>query len=314
MVSKFQITIVGLGVVGTSVGLAIKRVTDDVTIVGHDKEHTIAGEARKCKAVDRTEWNLISACEKADVVVIATPFDAIEGTLRAIGPHLQPDSLVMDTATLKEPVLAWAEESLGQEASFVGGDPIILAEVIDREGAHAEFFSGATFCLCPAPSAAPAATERAANLVAALGASPYFIDAVEHDSLMAAVAHLPVVLSAAMLNSVSGAESWREMAHLGGAVFSHSTWPIGSDSATQSSLFWANRENLLRRIHACREQLDILWEALSSEDSEALSAALGQASEARSKWLAGEVEPKPDFPEYRGGIGEMFLGRLGRRT
>jgi len=220
----------------------------------------------------------------------------------------------MDTATLKEPVLAWSEESLGQEASFVGGDPIILAEVMDREGAHEELFSGATFCLCPGPSATPAATERATNLVVALGASPYFIDAAEHDSLMAAMAHLPIVLSAALLNSVSGAESWREMARLGGADFSHSTWPIGSDSTAQSTLFLANRENLLRWIHACREQLDCLREVLSGEDPEALSAALGQASEARSKWLAGEVEPKPGFPEYRVSFGEMFLGRLGRRT
>jgi len=312
-VPKFQITIVGLGAIGTSIGLALKRITSDVLIVGHDEEPTIAGEARKRKAVDRTEWNLISACEKADLVVIATPLGAIEGTLRAIGSYLQPGCLVTDTASLKEPVLAWAEEGLSSKVSFVGGHPIVMTEALGPEGAHADLFDEITYCLCPAPSAAPEAVERVSDLVTALGAKPYFIDAVEHDSLMAAVGHLPIVWAAALLGMVSTDVAWREMARLGGIAFANSTSAIRGDPSVQSDLCRANRKNLLRWIDACQEQLSDLREAILSEDAEALETAFTQAAEAREKWVTREVEPKPEIPEYRRSFGELFFGRLARR-
>ena len=310
---KFQVTIVGLGLVGTSIGLALKRVTSDALIVGHDKEHTVAGEARKRKAVDRAEWNLISACEKADLVVIATPLDEVETTLNAIGPNLRPGSLVTDTASLKEPVLTWAEESLGEGIGFVGGHPIILKDTDGSDGASADLFDGVTYSLCALPTAAPEAVERATNFVAALGGTPYFVDAVEHDSLVAAVSHLPIIWAAVLLGTVSETEAWREAARLAGAAFSNCTSPIGTDPATQSALCRANRQNLLRWIDACQGRLNDIREALLSEDAEGIGQTFERAVETRGKWLAREVEPKPGFPEYRVGLGETFLGRLAGR-
>ncbi|MER3468785.1 MAG: prephenate dehydrogenase/arogenate dehydrogenase family protein, partial [Thermoflexus sp.] len=98
-----QITIVGLGTMGVSLGLALRRALPQVRLVGHDPDPERAREALRHQAVDRTDWNLPGACEGADLVLLALPLAEIEGTLRAIAPALEEGTLVMDTAELKAP-------------------------------------------------------------------------------------------------------------------------------------------------------------------------------------------------------------------
>ena len=97
---KPNITIVGLGLIGTSMGLALRQAGVASAVIGHDKDLAVANQARKREAVDKVDWNLISACEKADLVILAVPLDAIEPTLKAIGPYLRPGCVVIDTANL----------------------------------------------------------------------------------------------------------------------------------------------------------------------------------------------------------------------
>ena len=319
--SKPRITIVGLGFIGGSIGLALHQAEVDFEVVGHDRERGAANRAKKIGAVDKTDWNLVSACEDADLIVIAIPVGGIKDTLAAIGPYLKPGCLITDTASIKAPVIEWAEEILPEEVNFVGGDPIVAnagtAEGIDA--ASADLFSGAIYCLTPAAGAAPDAVRLASDFAYLLGAKPYFLDSLEHDGLMAGVDHLPFVLSAALLGVTTESPSWREMRRLAGGAFENATRFVSADPSTYRDACLVNSENIVRWIDACSEKLGELKEIIQAGDAEKLGQLFEEALIARQRWLnakeRGDWEGQsPEIPGMGSFMGQLFgLGALGKR-
>ena len=320
--SKPRITIVGLGFIGGSIGLALHQAEAKFEVVGHDRERGAANKAKKIGAVDKTDWNLVSACEDADLIVIAIPVGGIKDTLAAIGPYLKPGCLITDTASIKSPVIEWAEEILPKEVNFVGGDPIVgdagTEEGIDA--ARADLFSGAVYCLAPAVGAAPDAVRLASDFVYLLGAKPYFLDPLEHDGLMAGVDHLPFVLSAALLSVATESPSWREMRRLAGGAFENATRFVSADPATYRDACLVNSENIVRWIDACSDKMGELKETILDEDAEKLEQVFEEAMIARMRWLrareAGDWEEQQssETPGMGSLMGQMLgLGRLGKR-
>ena len=325
--SKPRITIVGLGLIGGSIGLALRQTGNDYEVVGHDREHTVASKARKRGAVSKAEWNLISACEEADLIVIATPVMAIKETLTAIAPYLKPGCLITDTASIKGPVVAWAKEILPDTVNFVGGDPVISQGLSQEtgatgspptgiEGARADLFQGGLYCLTPSPEAAPQAVELATDLVHLLGARPFFLDAAEHDGLVAGVDHLPFVLSAALLGTTVSSPAWREMRKLAGDAFESATHFSSGDAAIYRDACLTNGENIVRWIDACLARLEELREIIAAQEAEKLEETFEEAMSARDKWLRDKAEgrwelaeeistpiPRPSFLRRFTGIG-----------
>ena len=140
MADQVRITIVGTGCIGTSIGLALHQTKQPLFIVGHDKESGHASMAQRMKAIDKSEWNLISACEDADLVILAIPMVAIEETLKALAPHLKGGCVVTDTAGLKGQVIEWAEALLPATVNFVGGDPVVTSTGSGPAAASADLF------------------------------------------------------------------------------------------------------------------------------------------------------------------------------
>jgi prephenate dehydrogenase len=317
--SKPRITIVGLGLIGGSIGLALRQTGNDYEVVGHDREHAVASKARKLGVVSKAEWNLISACEEADLIVIATPVMAIKETLTAIASYLKPGCLITDTASIKGPVMAWAKEILPDTVNFVGGDPIISREASTGgspptgiEGARADLFHGGLYCLTPSPEAAPQAVQLATDLVQLLGARPFFLDAAEHDGLVAGVDHLPFVLSAALLETTTQNPAWREMRKLAGDAFQSATHFSSSDAATYRDACLTNGENIVRWIDACLARLEELREVIAAQETEKLERTFEEAVSVRDRWLREKAEGRwelteetPALPPQQG-----FLRRL----
>ncbi len=310
---KPRITIVGLGFIGGSIGLALHQAEADFEIVGHDREHAAARKAKKTGAVDKTDWNLVSACEGADLIVIATPVGAIKDTLTAVGPYLKPGCLITDTASIKAQVIEWAEEILPEEVNFVGGNPIVsdvgttlrhssgqgsgrrLSKGIDA--ARADLFAGAIYCLTPAAGTASDAVRLASDFVYLLGAEPYFLDPLEHDGLMAGVDHLPFVLSAALLGITTESASWREMRRLAGGAFESATRFVSADPTTYRDACLVNRENIVRWIDTCLRRLGELRETILADDAEKLEQVFEKALIARQRWLKSREEGSWDVRE-----------------
>jgi len=324
--SKPRITIVGLGFIGGSIGLALHQAEAELEIVGHDRERGAANQAKKIGAVDKTDWNLISACEEADLVVIAIPVGGVKSTLEAIGPYLRPGCLITDTASIKSPVIEWAKEILPDGVNFVGGDPIVshaAAAAGGTEGgidaARADLFSGVVYCLTPAAGAAPKAVKLASDFVYLLGAQPYFLDPLEHDGLMAGIDHLPFVLSAALMGVTTESASWREMRKLAGGAFESATHFVSTDPTTYRDACLVNRENIVRWIDGCSEKLSDLKETILAGDAEELERVFEETIIARQRWLrareAGDWDAQPsEIPSMGSFMGQLFgLGRLGKR-
>jgi len=298
--SKPRITIVGLGLIGGSIGLALRQAGNDYEVVGHDREHAVASKARKLGAVSKTEWNLISACEGADLIVIATPVVAIKETLTAIAPYLKPGCLVTDTGSIKGPVVAWAKEILPDTVNFVGGNPIVSQEgslPTGIEGARADLFQGGLYCLTPLPEAAPQAVQLATDLVHLLGAKPFFLDAAEHDGLVAGVDHLPFVLSAALLGTTITSPAWREMRKLAGDAFQSVTRFSSSDAATYRDACLTNGENIVRWIDACLARLEELREVIAAQEAEKLEETFEEAMSVRDRWLRDKADGRWELAE-----------------
>jgi len=310
-----------LGFIGGSIGLALHQAGSDFEVLGHDRERNAAAQARKIGAVDKTDWNLISACEDADMIVIAIPVGGIRDTLVAIGPYLKAGCLVMDTATTKVQVVKWAEEILPREVHFVGGDPVVGdGGAAGIDAARADLFSGAIYCLTPAANAAPDAVRLASDFVSLLGGVPYFLDPLEHDGLMAGVDHLPFVLSAALLGVTTESAAWREMRKLAGGVFEDATRFASADPTTYRDACLVNSENIVRWIDVCSARLTELRETILARDSEKLGQVFEAALVARQKWLAARAEgnwegQQPlELPGAVGFMGQLFgLGGLKRR-
>jgi prephenate dehydrogenase len=319
--SKPRVSIVGLGLIGSSIGMALRKAGVTSMVIGHDAGRGVAAEAKRIGAVDKTDWNLISACEEADLVILAAPVRAIEESLKVLGPELRPGCVVMDTASVKEPVMAWAAVSLPEGVPFIGGNPILSKATRGQwgvENARADLFEGGLFCLVPAQGAKPEAIELVSNMATILGAKPLYLDAAEHDGLVAAVEHLPIILALALLETVVDQPAWRELRKVAGPAFESSTQLVTGNSVTHSDLGVLNRENLVRWIDNLSASLASLREVLSEGDVEPLDDRLLHAFQERQKWLHDRGEgawyegPETEMPE-RPSLADAFFGSLFRK-
>ncbi len=290
-----QVTIVGLGLIGTALGLALKASgTLNLRIVGHDKEPDASSFALKARAVDRTEWHLIRAVEKADLVVLAVPLAAMRGLFEAIGPVLKPGCVVTDTASTKGAVMQWAAELLPGHVHFVGGDPIVQAGTGGQRAASPSLFQHAMYGIVALPQTSPEAVQVVVDMVESIQAQPLFLDPAEHDGLVAVTTNLPLLLAAALLNTAGQEGTWREVRRLAGGTFDAAT-QLGSGGAdVLTGATAANAGNIVRWLDTYTAQL-AAWRAhLLANDQAALSDLFGQALEARAEWL---VERSQGFSE-----------------
>jgi prephenate dehydrogenase len=306
-----RIAIIGLGLIGGSMGLALKAAgLSDTLLVGYSRRQETGVKARRLGAVDEVAGDLASCVAGAGLVILATPVMAMEKVLKGIAPHLKEGCIVTDVASTKAQVMAWAKTYLPDTVSYVGGHPMAGKELAGIEAAEAGLFQGCVYCICPAPGAPPQAVEGVVGLAGLLGARPHFLDPLEHDSFVAGVSHLPILLSTTLVATVTGASSWREMAKLAATGFRDTSRLASSDPVVTRDIFLTNRESLLRWAAAFREELEHFCQ-LVEQGSPELERRLLAVKEARDRWLRGEVgEVTPVSPFPKEGWAHFFLGRL----
>ena len=329
---KPRITIVGLGRIGGSIGLALKKSKADLEIVGHDKEPRAMQLAQKRGAVDRTHWNLLSASDGAGLIVLALPLGEIQSTLKHLSRELPPGVILTDTAASKAPVLEWAKV-LPRDVNFIGGHPIISPRysppvtanapasgpinqpLTGIDAADPDLFTNAIYCLTPTPAVEPEAVDVSASFVSMLGAKPLFLDAAEHDGLMAGAEHLAYILSATLLHATSTSSGWRELSKFAGRAYLDATELAARDPVSQRMVMLGQPDDLTRWIDASIETLRELRRAIAQGDANALDALFQRMNDARKEWLRGDVgaHAAVDISEVQGGPMRLLLGGLSTR-
>ncbi len=296
--SRPTITIVGLGLIGTSIGLALQRARpDQFDLVGHDKNLGRAKEARSQGAVNKVDWNLIGACDKANLVIIATPLEGVRETLEAMANQLQEGCVIMDTANVKGPVMGWAGKYLPDSVSFIGTNPILYADGQGKEAARPELFQDALWCVFPSPNATPEAVKTVTDLIQLLGARSYFLDPLEHDGLAAVVDHLPLLLAAALLRLTFGAATWKELRQVAGVIYESATRLPSNDAGFYRDIVLHNRDNVLRWLDSYLEELRAWRKLVADSDAAALAQVFDKAIDARILW---QEQRKEGFPDVLG--------------
>ena len=286
-----QITIVGLGQIGTSVGLALADHQDTLYRVGHDREISIAKHAQKLGALDKTKINLPSAVKDADLVLLSLPMDQIHETLSVIAQDLKPGAVVMDTSPVKQALADWAQELLPEERYYVGLTPVLNPEYLHgigsgMEAAHKDLFRDGLMAIV-APSGMPSeALKLAADLTRLLGAEILFADLLEIDGLMAATHTLPQLMAAALLNATVDQPGWWEGRKVAGRSYAEvaSTIHHSPSAESLSATALLNRENVVRVIDGVIGSLQTIRNEIEKDESEILAKRLARARRGYDEW------------------------------
>ncbi|HEX9017134.1 MAG TPA: prephenate dehydrogenase/arogenate dehydrogenase family protein [Chloroflexota bacterium] len=278
-----QVTIVGLGLIGASLGLALKQLKNPPRVIGNDTQYDTATRASKVKAVDRVERYLPDAVVGSDVVVVATPISEVAQVLQAVAGSLEPGCVVTDTGSTKREIVRGAAEILPSNVSFVGGHPMTGRATAGVDDPSASLFRDTVYCLTPTAATPEEDVARVASMIADIGAQAYFLDPEEHDGLVAGISHLPYLVSASLMRVLSAEASWREMSELAAGGFELSTRLAGQDPVIYGDMLATNSDNVARYLERLIESLSAARDKLRSAQPR-LSAELEGAQKARIAW------------------------------
>jgi prephenate dehydrogenase len=279
------VTIIGLGLIGGSIGLALRQgKKSSWEIVGHSRRPETVAKALSVDAIERGEPNLEDAVKRAELVIIATPVLTVKEIFSRIAPYLPSGCIVTDTGSTKVQVMKWAEEMLPPTVHFTGGHPMAGRETYGIEAARADLFQRCTYCLTPSDKASPESIDTVVDMTKNLGAIPFFIDAQEHDNLVAGISHLPILLSAALVSVTTKNPSWSKMSRLAASGYHDLTRLASGNPEVNSHIWLSNREAILSWLDRFIQELE-RYRQLAAEGDEHLEQALTEANKARQKWL-----------------------------
>ena len=316
-----KITIIGLGLIGGSIGLALREAKrGGWQVAGYDAEFDVGRRAVRRGAVDKAPWRLPDAVEGADMVIVATPVLAVREVLETIADMVAPDCVITDTGSTKESIMNWAEEYLPNKVSFVGGHPMAGKELSGIQHADPKLFQGTRYVVIPGKGARQEAVSAVLDLVELLGARPYFLDAGEHDSYVAAVSHLPILLSTALVSATSRSPSWREISKLAATSFTDVSRLASGDPVMHLDICVTNKEGIVHWLNQAIKELqgyrDMVGALGDQAGTEQLGESFTKAWEARETWLARresgqEDNERPDsseIPSMRDSLMDLFVG------
>ena len=271
---------VGLGLIGGSIALAVRRAWPSVVVTGVDSGEVI-DRARSLGAVDAASTDLVIVSE-ASLVVLAAPVRQNIGRLLELPRLVRPSAVVTDVGSTKRAIVE-AARHVGGEVTFVGGHPLAGATASGIEHASADLFSGRRWLFTPEADSPPDALERLRVFVSMMGAEPCWMDAAEHDHLMAYLSHLPQ-LAASALMQVAGDEVGAAGLEFAGPGLTDTTRLAGSPSGIWADICLTNADYLQAALGRLADVLDSLRARVGDRD--ALEGILGPARAWREQLIA----------------------------
>jgi prephenate dehydrogenase len=195
-----NITIIGVGLIGGSLALAIKQRFPAIRITGVDKPQVLKSALER-KAIDVAEKSIEQSVRSADLVILAAPVSTIFTMLPRVAKNCSPNTIVSDTGSVKHKLVQQAEK-IFPHGNFIGGHPMAGSENSGINAAHPLLFQNALYILTPARTTKKESLRTLAGFFNSLGARVFNVDPTTHDSVVAAVSHLPQLAAVALMNTV----------------------------------------------------------------------------------------------------------------
>lgn len=287
-----RVAIIGLGLIGGSIGLALKKAEEshsepqakNLEIIGYVRRPEAASLATNMGMVDRVETSLEYTVKEAEMVIVATPVLTIKEIMSKIADSLPHGCIVTDTGSTKVQVMKWAEELLPPTVDFVGGHPMAGKETYGMKAAEADLFQGSVYCLTPARKASSQVMDELIKMVKKIGAIAFFIGAEEHDELVAGVSHLPFLLSAALITSTASEPSWAKMRKLAASGYRDVTRLASGSPEVNAQICLTNQQAILHWLDRYINELQ-RYRQLVDSGSDQLKETLTEANKLRQEWL-----------------------------
>lgn len=281
-----KIAIFGVGLIGGSFALALKKACTVERIVGVGRTAATLARAQELGIIDAASTSVAEALLNADLVLIAAPVAQTEAILASIKPHLQPNTVVTDAGSTKTDVVTAARRALGEKiVQFVPGHPIAGRESNGPDAAIVDLYVGKKVVLAPLPENAPSDVERVANAWQQCGAIIHQLTPEKHDCVFAAVSHLPHLLAYALVNDIAKKPHADLLFQYAASGFRDFTRIAGSSPEMWRDISLANQAALLTELDSYMAQLAQVRSALAAGDGQAIESIYTNAQHARCNWI-----------------------------
>lgn len=292
-----KVVIVGVGLIGGSFALALKAAGAVREVVGLERSPQALARALELGIVDVATTSPQEAMNGADLVLLAAPVAQTARILEALLPYLEPGTVITDAGSTKSDVAATARAVLGERAKqFVPGHPIAGRESNGPDAALANLYQGKKTVITPLPENAPGDVGLVAAAWRLCGAVIHTLTPGQHDSVFAAVSHLPHLLAFALVDDIANKPRAELLFQYAASGFRDFTRIAGSSPEMWRDISLANRDALLTELDAYLAQLTALRARLAANDGPGLEAIYTNAQRARRAWSEAIETAEPPVP------------------
>lgn len=286
-----KIVIFGVGLIGGSVALSLKKQAHIPQVVGVGRSGQSLQEALKLGLIDVAETDVAHAMQDADLVLIAAPVAQTPAILRSIRPHLNAATIITDAGSTKSDVMAYAKAELGDKFDqFVGGHPIAGAEKSGPAAAMADLYIGKNVILTPDADTQSTAIDKVTALWQQCGAVVSRMSPQEHDNVFAAVSHLPHLLAFALVEDLAKRDNAELLFKFAASGFRDFTRIAGSHPEMWRDIALANKTALLGELKLYQQALSEMTALLEKADANGLQTLFEHASRARNDWAKTKIQ------------------------
>jgi prephenate dehydrogenase len=275
------VTIVGVGLIGASLGLALKKAGVVTKVLGVGRSKANLDQAQKMGAIDGVV-DLVEAAKKSDVIVLCVPVAQMRAAFEVMEPHLEPRTMITDAGSTKGDVILAAKEVLGKKAcQFVPAHPIAGGAQHGASAAKVDLFQSKQTIVCPLQENSPEDTTLIVGFWESVGSVVKKIGSVQHDAIYAAVSHLPHLLSYALMASVVNSEDADQKLDHVGAGFKDFTRIAASSPEMWRDICLGNRTAILKELDKYLLIVNHLRTLVAESDGAGLEKIFNKASKAR---------------------------------
>ena len=278
------VAVVGLGLIGGSFAMDVRRLGLAKRILGYDNNSEYRAEISSRNLVDYLADAPDEKLAEAQLVMLAVPVKAFAEVLSNIRPHLSTTAIVTDTGSVKSPLLKLMRTPVYTGIRFVGGHPIAGSENFGPLAAKENLFSGKRCILTPEMDTDRDVVRKVCEIWESIGSMVSEMDAEDHDQMFASVSHLPHLLAYASIQAISDSSTPEALSHSGAGLKDFSR--IASSSPEMwADIFLENQENLLSRMNTFKDVVTRLEDAIKRNDKEKLIELLARAKTERDRWM-----------------------------
>ena len=313
-----NVAIIGLGLIGGSLALALKRGSRNIHITGFDRSYATADEAYRRGIIDRIAPSAKAACEEADFIIFATPVNTTIALMEEASEWTLKENVILsDTGSTKNPIMQAAESLQEKGLTFIGGHPMAGSHKSGISAAKAHLFENAYYVLTPSRTTTDEQIERLSTLLAPSKGKIVLLDATEHDRMTAIVSHFPHIIASSLVGRLAEQEKEQPFVKkLAAGGFRDLTRIASADPTMWRDITIQNRDELLGQLDGWLAEMQSIRSMILENDPDRIYDFFSDAKEFRDRLpstFEGAVQGALymtfdlhiDIPDHPGSVSEI---------